>query len=67
MSPAADQGCRRAARLLSEQRERKLGAAEQISLRVHLLQCTGCLRYSRQLGVLDQAMRRWRDGDQPSD
>jgi hypothetical protein len=53
-------GCRRAARLLSEQRDRELQLGERLGLRLHLWMCTGCLRFSRQLDLMDEAGRRWR-------
>jgi hypothetical protein len=61
-------GCRRAARLLCEQRERELQLTERLGLRLHLWMCTGCLRFSRQLDLMDEASRRWRAyRDTPTD
>jgi hypothetical protein len=59
----AMQGCHKAARLLSEQRERPLGLFERAGLRVHLWACTGCMNYARQLDLLDRASERWRSAD----
>lgn len=55
--------CRQAARLLSDRQDRPLERGEQLALRLHLLACSGCRAYQRQLGFLRQASRYW-GGDQ---
>jgi len=52
--------CREAARLLVERRSRATGLGERLSLRLHLGICSMCRRYDQQLGLMDQALGRWR-------
>jgi hypothetical protein len=44
--------CRDAARMLSESMDRRLTLPERVGLRVHLLLCSLCRRYGRQLVFL---------------
>lgn len=41
--------CSKAAQLLSERRDRKLGFGERVGLRVHLLLCRMCVAYHDKL------------------
>ncbi len=50
--------CREASRLSSESLDRDLGGLDRLALRSHLLCCSACRRYRRQIGVLRDAMRR---------
>jgi len=55
-------GCKEAARLLSEQRDRRLSWRTRISLRFHMLICKMCQIYGAQLStvsrVCNEAARR---------
>jgi len=53
--------CREATRMMSEAAERRLGLGERLSLRLHLALCAGCRRFGRQVDVLRQAMRTFRE------
>jgi hypothetical protein len=50
--------CKEASRLASEGLDRRLGLAERIALRLHLLACDGCSRFRRQLVFLRRALAR---------
>ena len=50
--------CREASRLASESLDRDLGAIDRLALRSHLLCCSACRRYRRQIGLLRDAMRQ---------
>ena len=50
--------CREASRLASESLDRDLGTLDRLALRSHLLCCSACRRYRRQIGLLRDAMRR---------
>jgi hypothetical protein len=50
--------CQGMARLASETLDRKLIPRERMALRLHLLYCTACRRYERQLRLLQLAMSR---------
>lgn len=52
--------CRDATRMLSEARERRLGLGERIGLRLHLMLCTGCNNFRKQLDFIGSAMRHYR-------
>lgn len=44
--------CRNATRLMSEAQERPLSITERISLRLHLIMCSGCHNFKDQMGAL---------------
>ena len=44
--------CKEATRLLSQAQDRRLSYGERIKLRLHLMACVACSRFSRQLAVL---------------
>jgi predicted anti-sigma-YlaC factor YlaD len=53
--------CRQATELMSQRMDRKLGLAERLSLRMHLMMCSGCRNFGRQMSFLRQALRRLPD------
>ncbi len=55
--------CKETAELLSQEQDRPLTAGETLRLRLHLLLCRGCRSFSRQLGFIRAALRRYRDRD----
>lgn len=56
--------CKEAHRMLVSGMDRDLRTGERLSLRVHLLACDACTRFSHQMGLLRQAMRKLgRDDD----
>lgn len=56
--------CRDVSFLLSESQDRPLSLGEAVSLRLHLLMCTKCTNFSRQLKVIRLAsQRKARDED----
>ena len=50
-------GCREAARLLSEQRDRRLPWRTRVALRVHLFLCGLCKVYGTHIGVVSRVAR----------
>lgn len=50
--------CQQATELMSQAQDRPLSIGERLGLRLHLLICTGCSNFRRQLDVLRQACRR---------
>jgi hypothetical protein len=52
--------CKEATRLLSQREDRQLTRGEVLRLRLHLLACTACSRFARQLRMLRAAMRAYR-------
>jgi hypothetical protein len=57
--------CRRITRMASQGYEQPLGMGMRVRLRLHLLICTACERYVRQLEVLHRAARC--SGEKPAD
>ena len=52
--------CREATRLLLEDEERELPAAERLALQVHVKVCFACQRFVAQLNFMRRATRAWR-------
>lgn len=52
--------CKEASRLLSESQDRPLGWLEGLKLRAHLALCEMCMRFSAQIRIMREAMRRYR-------
>jgi predicted anti-sigma-YlaC factor YlaD len=50
--------CKQASELMSQGLDRPLSAGEKISLRLHLLMCSGCRNTRKQFDFLRQAIRR---------
>jgi hypothetical protein len=53
--------CKEASRLVSQGLDRRLGFAERLALRLHLLICDGCTNFSRQVAFLRKAIARLAD------
>ena len=49
--------CKEAARLLSQDLDRKLGFGERVALRLHLAICDGCANFRKQIQFLRRAVR----------
>ncbi len=54
--------CRELTEVCSAEMERPLKLGEQVSLRTHLMMCTGCTNYRKQLKTLRQVMQAYADG-----
>lgn len=52
--------CREATRLVLEGEARALSLGERATLRIHLAICRACPRFVRQVGLMRQALGRWR-------
>ena len=50
--------CKQASRLVSQSLECKLTFRERFGLSLHLMMCDACKLFSRQLGLLRQAIKR---------
>ena len=57
--------CREATELMSQEQDRPLGLGERLGLRLHMLICSACSNYRRQMRVLRAACRRFGGGDTP--
>ncbi|MDD2926018.1 zf-HC2 domain-containing protein [Rhodoferax sp.] len=54
--------CQKATRLISEGQDRALSLPEKMTLRVHLLICSGCRNFNRQVPFLSQVMQAYAQG-----
>jgi hypothetical protein len=52
--------CKEATRLLSQAQDRPLALGERVKLRLHLVVCTACTRFERQLAFMRTALSRYR-------
>jgi uncharacterized Fe-S cluster-containing radical SAM superfamily protein len=55
--------CRETSQLVSESQDRKLGWAEWLGMRLHLMICRNCQAFERQLRLL----RQWLSRGEPDD
>lgn len=56
--------CLEATRLISESQERSLSLPEKMTLKMHVMMCSGCKNFSLQVPFLGKAMRayaQWED------
>jgi len=54
--------CQQATQLISQAQERQLSLSEKVSLKVHLMMCSGCKNFSLQIPFLSQAMKAYAKG-----
>lgn len=52
--------CREVTALVLAGEDRRLSFGERAGVRLHLLVCTGCTRFQRQVGLMRRALRRWK-------
>ena len=52
--------CKDITHLVSESQDRKLSVSERLQLEMHLVMCTGCSNFRRQMIFLREACRRYR-------
>ncbi len=50
--------CRQATQLMSQRMDRRLGLAERMGLKLHLMMCGGCRNFGRQMNFLRESLRR---------
>ncbi len=55
--------CQEAAALLLAREDRRIGLADTVALRLHLMACKVCPKFERQLLTMRNAMRQWRNYD----
>jgi predicted anti-sigma-YlaC factor YlaD len=54
--------CKEVTELCSQELERTLGLGERISLGAHLMMCSGCSNFRRQMSALRKIARDYADG-----
>ncbi|NTV12151.1 MAG: anti-sigma factor [Zoogloea sp.] len=55
--------CKEAHKLVVHSQDERLGMAQRIRLRLHLLICSACTNFERQMAFLREACRRFPDGN----
>ena len=54
--------CREATRLMSEAQEHPLKLGEKLSLKMHVMMCSGCRNFGDQMHVLRRIVRAYAEG-----
>lgn len=54
--------CKEVTEMCSHEMERKLLLQERVSLRMHLMMCSGCANFRRQMQAMRIAMQRYASG-----
>ncbi len=54
--------CKETTELCSQEIERPLRLGEQVALRTHLMMCSGCTRFRRQIRLLHDAATAYAEG-----
>lgn len=55
--------CKQAVALMSQGMDRKLGLRQKMSLRFHLMMCSGCRNFSKQMEFLREGCRKFPQQD----
>ena len=50
--------CKHATKLMSQSQDKPLGLKERVGLRFHLMMCSGCNNYNKQMEFIRRACRR---------
>jgi len=58
--------CRHASRLISEQLDHPLPVSKRIMLKIHLMMCTNCVFFGRQIKALKNIIGRHAENEEPS-
>ena len=54
--------CREVAQLCSEELERPLRLGEQVSIGAHLMMCSGCTNFRKQMKILRRTAKAYSEG-----
>ncbi len=54
--------CRQATRLLSDAQEHKLPIMDRAALKMHVVMCSGCRNFAKQMGVLREIAHAYAKG-----
>ncbi len=55
--------CKQATALMSQRMDKKLGLFQEMSLRLHLMMCSGCQNFNKQMDFLRQGCRKFPSQD----
>ena len=51
--------CKRATALMSQGLDRKLSISQKMGLKLHMMMCSGCRNFNRQMAFLRQGCRKF--------
>lgn len=54
--------CLDATKMISESQERRLSVSEKVTLKMHVMMCSGCRNFSLQVPFLSKAMNAYAKG-----
>jgi len=52
--------CKHATKLMSQEKDSQLSLMQRIGLRLHLMMCSGCKNYNKQIDFIHKAMQQYR-------
>ena len=55
--------CKQAVALMTQGMDRELGAGQRMSLRFHLMMCSGCRNFSKQMDFLSESCKKFPQQD----
>ena len=55
--------CQEVSRLYSEAQDRELSLKENVSLKLHIVMCSGCRNFGKQMHTIRQAMQAFAKGE----
>jgi len=59
--------CKNATRLMSESQEQSLSIMERVSLKLHMMMCSGCRNFNEQMGAIRSMTRSYAKGKNEQD
>jgi hypothetical protein len=54
--------CKKITQLISESNERPLLVSEKLDLKMHLMMCSGCNNFNKNVSTINQAMKHFASG-----
>lgn len=52
--------CKHATKLMSQEKDSRLSFKQRVSLRFHMMMCSGCRNYNKQMDFIRKAMQQYR-------
>lgn len=52
--------CKNATKLMSQKQDRSISLKERFSLNFHMMMCSGCRNYNKQMDFIRKAMQQFR-------
>lgn len=52
--------CKHATKLMSQEKDSRLSFKQRVSLRFHMMMCSGCRNYNKQMDFIRKAMQQYK-------